>query len=74
MPTKQPKKKDSWREIGMELISTPNGCPYHYIENPQPGRQCLLCYRSARGKRVRHSKDCVWVRARALRRSERRRK
>jgi hypothetical protein len=75
MPTNSP--KDSAAAIVRDLAATPNGAPTHYYEIPRrdPGGQvishdeavqCLLCYKGAKGRRLRHEKSCPWVRARAL--------
>jgi hypothetical protein len=79
MPTNSP--KDSAAAIVRDLAETPNGAPsYHYeIPRRDPGGQvvcydeavqCLLCYKGAKGKRMRHEKSCPWVRAKALRAAE----
>ncbi len=74
MPKTKAAKKDSALAIVRDLKAMPNGAPWNYYEEPvrdpggqvvgyQEARQCLLCYKGAVGKKLRHEKDCIWLRS-----------
>lgn len=71
--------------IVKDLAETPNGAPTWIHDWPLrdplgnvmknvDGTQCLLCYKSVRGRKDRHTKDCPWIRAKKLFRASRKKR